>query len=87
MSDAEKRERARLRSEHWRRAHGIMPRRPAQRPCLALGISHSTYYRRRKQAREWAALQCAVASFPAASPSPDDDPSRFLGGGYPSPPR
>jgi len=35
MTDAERREKARLRSERWRRAHGIMPRRPAQQPWLA----------------------------------------------------
>jgi hypothetical protein len=52
MTDAERRERARLRSERWRRAHGIMPRRPALRPWLALGISRSTYYRRRKKSFE-----------------------------------
>jgi hypothetical protein len=33
------RERDRLRSERWRRAHGIMPRRPAHRPWQAEGIS------------------------------------------------
>jgi hypothetical protein len=43
-------------SERWRPAHGIMTRRPAQRPWLAKGISRSTWYRRRKQAREPAAL-------------------------------
>ena len=37
----ERREKARLRSERWRRAHGIMPRRKAARPWLALGISRS----------------------------------------------
>jgi hypothetical protein len=47
MTNAERRERARLRSERWRRAHGIMPRKPAQRPWLAMGISRSTWYRRR----------------------------------------
>jgi len=31
----ERREKARLRSERWRRAHGIGPRRPAERPWLA----------------------------------------------------
>lgn len=36
---AERRERTRLRPEHWRRAHGIMPRRPAQKPWFAEGIS------------------------------------------------
>jgi hypothetical protein len=40
------REKARLRSERWRRAHGIGPRRPAQRPWLAEGVSRSTWYRR-----------------------------------------
>ena len=38
----EKREKARLRSERWRRAHGIGPRKPAQKPWLAEGISRST---------------------------------------------
>jgi hypothetical protein len=46
MSPAEKREAARLASERWRRAHGIGPRKPAQRPWLAEGISRSTWYRR-----------------------------------------
>ena len=46
MTAAESRERARLRSERWRRAHGIMPRRPAQKPWLAEGCSRSTWYRR-----------------------------------------
>ncbi len=57
---AERREAARLRSERWRRAHGIMPRRKAARPWLALGISRSTYYRRRAKAREQAAAAQAV---------------------------
>jgi hypothetical protein len=60
MTLAERREKARLRSERWRRAHGIMPRRPAQRPWLAEGVSRSTWYRRRKQARELAALAGAA---------------------------
>src|ERR1700730_12690813 len=34
MIDAERREKASLSSERWRRAHGIRPRRPAQRPWL-----------------------------------------------------
>jgi hypothetical protein len=38
----EQRERARLRSLRWRRAHGIGPRKPAERPWLAMGISRST---------------------------------------------
>jgi hypothetical protein len=44
--EAERREANRLRSERWRRAHGIMPRRPAARPWLAEGVSRSTWYRR-----------------------------------------
>ncbi len=52
MTPAERRERNRLRSERWRRARGIGPRKPAQRPWLAEGISRSTWYRRRKQVRE-----------------------------------
>jgi hypothetical protein len=48
----DRRERALLRSERWRRAHGIGPRKPAQKPWLAEGVSRSTWYRRRKQARE-----------------------------------
>jgi len=56
----ERREKARLRSERWRRAHGIMPRRKAARPWLALGISRSTYYRRRAKAREQAAAAQAM---------------------------
>ena len=59
MTDAERREKARLRSERWRRAHGIGPRRPAQQPWLAEGISRSTWYRRRKRARD-AAMACAT---------------------------
>ena len=35
MTPAERRERACLRSKRWRRAHGIKPRSPAQRPWLA----------------------------------------------------
>jgi len=62
MTPAEKRERARLRSERWRRAHGIMPRRKAARPWLAEGISRSTWYRRRKQAREREALALVAAA-------------------------
>ena len=39
MTAAERREANRLRSERWRRAHGIMPRRPAQKPWLAEGAA------------------------------------------------
>jgi antitoxin HigA-1 len=41
LTAEQRRERTRLRSERWRRAHGIGPRKPAQRPWLALGISRS----------------------------------------------
>src|ERR1700687_297859 len=37
MTDSDRREKARLRSERWRRAHGIGPRRPAKQPWLAGG--------------------------------------------------
>ena len=67
MTAAERRERARLRSERWRRAHGIGPRRPAQKPWLAEGVSRSTYYRRRKQARERAAAAHLSATCDRAS--------------------
>jgi hypothetical protein len=36
-----RRERARLRSKRWRRAHGIGPRKPPERPWLAEGVSRS----------------------------------------------
>jgi hypothetical protein len=39
LTPEQRRERNRLRSERWRRAHGIGPRRPAERPWLALGLS------------------------------------------------
>src|SRR5262249_9024689 len=61
-SPEERRERARLRAERWRRAHGIGPRKPAQRPWLALGISRSTW---RAKAREQAALAQAIAAHAA----------------------
>lgn len=41
LMPAERRELNRLRSLRWRRAHGIGPRKPAERPWLALGISRS----------------------------------------------
>jgi hypothetical protein len=66
MTDAERREKARLRSQAWRRAHGIGPRRPAQRPWLAEGISRSTWYRRQKKAREAAAAVAAQAALDRA---------------------
>ena len=56
MTLADRRERARLHSEAWRRAHGVGPRKPAQKPWLALGVSRSTYYRRKAKARRDAAL-------------------------------
>jgi hypothetical protein len=62
LTPSERRERTRLRSERYRRAHGIMPRKPAQKPWLAEGISRSTWYRRRAKAREQAALAAATAA-------------------------
>ena len=41
MTTVESREKTRLRPERWRRARGIMPRPPAQRPWLAEGVSRS----------------------------------------------
>ena len=55
-----------MRSERWRRAHGIMPRRPAQRPWLAEGISRSTWYRRKANAWNQAALLMQQAAFERA---------------------
>jgi len=69
QTDAQRREKARLRSERWRRAHGIGPRRPAQQQYLADGISRSTWYRRRKKARDaatTAAIFARAESFAAA---------------------
>jgi hypothetical protein len=51
MTTPERRERNRLRSERWRRAHGIMPRKPASKPWLAEGVSRSTWYRRGNRVR------------------------------------
>jgi hypothetical protein len=69
MTDAERREKNRLRSERWRRAHGIGPRRPAKQPWLAAGVSRSTWYRRRKKARDAAFVRASLdraESFAAA---------------------
>jgi hypothetical protein len=41
LTPEQRRERNRLRSLRWRRAHGIGPRKPAARPWLALGLSRS----------------------------------------------
>jgi hypothetical protein len=45
---------------------GIGPRRPAKQPWLAAGVSRSTWYRRRKRAREAAAVAYACAAFDRA---------------------
>jgi hypothetical protein len=66
MTNAERRERARLRSERWRRAHGIGPRKPAERPLLAMGISRSTYYRRRAGDREQEQVRTDITKEEAA---------------------
>jgi hypothetical protein len=62
LTPEQRRERNRLRSLRWRRAHDIGPRKPAARPWLAEGVSRSTWYRRRKAAREQAALAAAMAA-------------------------
>jgi hypothetical protein len=56
---ADRREKARLRSERARRARGVMPRPKAKQPWLAAGVSRSTWYRRQTKAsqHEAAALQ------------------------------
>jgi hypothetical protein len=69
MTDAERREKARLRSERCRRAHGIGPRRPAKQPWLAAGVSRSTWYRRRRRAQQAAFVRASLdraESFAAA---------------------
>ena len=66
MTDSERREKARLRSERWRRAHGIGPRRPAKQPWLAEGVSRSTWYRRKQRARQATAVACACVTFERA---------------------
>jgi hypothetical protein len=63
LTREERREKNRLRSERWRRARGIPPRKPARRPWLAEGISRSTWYRRKAKAREQAALAAREAVF------------------------
>jgi hypothetical protein len=63
LTPEERREKNRLRSQAWRRAHGIMPRKPARRPWEAEGISRSTWYRRKAKTREQAALAARVAGF------------------------
>jgi len=40
LTPAECRERVRLRSERWRRAHGIGPKKPAQRQPSLLNPAH-----------------------------------------------
>jgi len=58
---AARRKKARVCAERARRAKGIMPRPKAKQPWLAEGISRSTWYRRRKKAREQtAAAQAAI---------------------------
>jgi hypothetical protein len=63
---ADRREKARLRSERARRARGVMPRQRAKQPWLAAGISSSTWYRRQKKAREQAAAALALTMRQAA---------------------
>jgi len=56
----------RLRSERARRTRGVKPRQKAKQPWLAAGISRSTWYRRRKKAREQAAASLAAITRKAA---------------------
>jgi hypothetical protein len=63
---ADRREKARLRSERARRARGVKPRPKAKQPWLAAGISRSTWYRRQKKAREQAAAALALTMRQAA---------------------
>jgi hypothetical protein len=61
---ADRREKARLRSERARRARGVKPRPKAKQPWLAAGVSRSTWYR--WQAREQAAAVLALTMRQAA---------------------
>jgi hypothetical protein len=63
MTPAERREANRLRSERWRRRYGIMPRKPASKPWLAMNISRSTYYRRRAKAANAACFASCWTAF------------------------
>ena len=66
MTDAQRREKARLRSERWRRAHGIGPRRPAQQPWLAEGVSRSDLVQAQAAGTEAAAVAYAHATLERA---------------------
>ena len=68
MTAEERREANRLRSERWRRAHGIMPRRPAQKPWLAEGVSRSTWYRRGNRVRQTSKATVSFAKDKQAQP-------------------
>ena len=61
MTIAERREKARLRSERWRQAH-VHHAETALRNGHGLrkGVSRSTWYRRRKKVREQAAAAQAA---------------------------
>jgi len=61
FTPAQHRERARLRSLRWRRAHGIGPRKPAQRPWLAFGISSTYTGAARRPARRPRWRNCSAA--------------------------
>jgi hypothetical protein len=50
LTPEQRRERARLRSERWRRAHGIPPRKPAQRPWVAMDIGRGAAAKRPSRA-------------------------------------
>jgi hypothetical protein len=63
---ADRREKARLRSERARRARGVQPRPKAKQPWLAAGMSRSTWYRRQKKASQQAAASLAASMRQAA---------------------
>jgi hypothetical protein len=63
---ADRREKARLRSERARRARGVKPRPKAKQPWLAAGVSRSTWYRRQKKASQHEAAVLAAAARQAA---------------------
>jgi short chain dehydrogenase len=63
---ADRREKARLRSERARRARGVPPRPKAQQPWLAAGMSRSTWYRRQKKTSQQAAAALAASMRQAA---------------------
>jgi hypothetical protein len=62
LTPEQRRERARLRSERWRRAHGIPRAAPQRARGWPWPYRGRLYYRRRAKAREQAALAQATAA-------------------------